>query len=166
MWNLLEDVTLFDRPAGEDGEYDAHVHLAQMVSLLGDPPDELIKRERNYRHHHLRTPVMSPRSKECKTMNEFWGGAFFDDDSKYYDSLSENSGRTYVLLDRIFRKDLIRGGKKLTDTVTELAGDEKGTFLDLASGMLQWLPEKRKTAKELVQHPFFDSFYKDRERDV
>jgi hypothetical protein len=50
--------------------------------------------------------------------------------------------------------------------VTELAGDEKDTFLDLASGMLQWLPEKRKTAKELLQHPFSNSFYKDRERDV
>lgn len=79
---------------------------------------------------------MSLRGKECKTMNEFWGGPFFDDDSKYYDSLSENYRRTYVLLDRIFRKDLIRGGKKLTNTVTELAGDEKDTFLDLASSML------------------------------
>jgi serine/threonine-protein kinase SRPK3 len=87
MWNLLEDVTLFDRPAGEDGEYDAHVHLAQMVSLLGDPPEELIKRERIYREHQLRTPVMNPRSKECKTMNEFWGGPFFDDDSKSHDSI-------------------------------------------------------------------------------
>jgi serine/threonine-protein kinase SRPK3 len=36
MWNLLENVSLFHRPAGEDGEYDAHVHLAQMVTLLGD----------------------------------------------------------------------------------------------------------------------------------
>jgi len=36
MWNLLEDVSLF-RPAGDDGEYDAQVHLAQMVSILGDP---------------------------------------------------------------------------------------------------------------------------------
>jgi serine/threonine-protein kinase SRPK3 len=71
-----------------------------------------------------------------------------------------------VLLDEILRKDLIREGKRLTDTVTELAGDEKDTFLDFASGMLQWLPEKRKTAKELLQHTFFDSFYKDRQRDV
>lgn len=38
MWNLLEDISLFNRPAGEDGEYDAHVHLAQMVSVLGSPP--------------------------------------------------------------------------------------------------------------------------------
>lgn len=54
----------------------------------------------------------------------------------------------------------------MTDTVTELAGDEKDILLDFASGMLQCLPEKRKTAKELLRHPFFDSFYKDRERDT
>jgi len=47
MWNLLEDVSLF-KPAGDDGEYDAHVHLAQMVSILGDPPEEVIERERRY----------------------------------------------------------------------------------------------------------------------
>jgi serine/threonine-protein kinase SRPK3 len=76
MWNLLEDVTLFNRPAGEDGQYDAHVHLAQMVSLLGVPTEELIKREQNYRDHQLKTPIMNPRGKECKTMSEF-GGAFF-----------------------------------------------------------------------------------------
>lgn len=47
----MEDISLFNRPAGEDGEYDAHVHLAQMVSLLGDPPKELIERERFFRQH-------------------------------------------------------------------------------------------------------------------
>ncbi|KAF4949126.1 hypothetical protein FGADI_9130 [Fusarium gaditjirri] len=112
MWNLLEDISLFDRPAGKDGEYDAHVHLAQMVSLLGDPPEELIKRERIYHQN--------------------------------------------------FRSDLLGGGKALGDTVTGLNGDEKHTFLDFASSMLQWLPEKRKTAKELLQHPFFDPLCKDR----
>ena len=54
----------------------------------------------------------------------------------------------------------------MADTVTELAGDEKETFLDFASGMLEWLPEKRRTAKELLQHPFLDSFCKDRGRDA
>ncbi|KND93317.1 Serine/threonine-protein kinase SRPK [Tolypocladium ophioglossoides CBS 100239] len=146
MWNLLEDVSLFDRAAGEDGEYDAHVHLAQMVSLLGDPPEKLIKRERIYRKVQLGRLVVNPRGKECKTMNEFWGGPFFDDDNQ------------------ILRKNLLGRGKKLADTVTELAGDEKEEFLDFASSMLQWLPEKRKTAKELLQHSFFDSLYKFRDR--
>lgn len=83
MWNLLEDINLFGRPAGEDGEYDAHVHLAQMVSLLGDPPEELITRERLFRKEELRTPILNHRgNKTCKSMNEYWGGPFFDDDSE------------------------------------------------------------------------------------
>ncbi|KID83605.1 protein kinase domain protein [Metarhizium guizhouense ARSEF 977] len=138
MWNLMEGISLFDRPAGEDGEYDAHVHLAQMVSLLGEPDEELIKRERFFRNYRLEKPVVNSRGKACKTMNEFWGGPFFND---------ENNLR---------RTDLVQG-KRLADTVTELVGDEKDVFLDFASGMLQWIPENRKTARELLQHPIFHS---------
>ncbi|KAI0103705.1 kinase domain protein [Nemania sp. FL0031] len=146
LWNLLEDVTLFERPAGEDGGYDAHVHLAKMTSLLGRPPEALITRERIYRSHKLPKPIVNPKGKVCKNMNEFWGGPFFDDDNQ------------------IIRRDLIERGKALADTVTQLAGNEKDMFLDFAGGMLQWMPEKRKTAKQLLAHPFLDSFYKDRAR--
>jgi serine/threonine-protein kinase SRPK3 len=146
MWNLLEDISLFDRPAGEDGEYDAHVHLAQMVRLLGDPPETVVKRERIYRKLQLGgKSVVNQQGKACKTMNEFWGGPFFDEQGQ------------------ILRKDLVRGGRRLAETVTELHGDEKEAFLDLASSMLEWLPEKRKTTKDLLQHPFFDSL---RERPI
>ncbi|RMZ75142.1 hypothetical protein DV738_g5643, partial [Chaetothyriales sp. CBS 135597] len=83
MWNFLEDVSLFDRPAGED--------------------------------------------------------------------------------DKILRTDLVHG-RKLADTITALAGDEKDVFLDFAFGMLQWLPDKRKTARELLQHPIFNSLNERRAR--
>ncbi|KID93619.1 protein kinase domain protein, partial [Metarhizium majus ARSEF 297] len=106
MWNLMEDVSLFDRPAGEDGVYDAHVHLAQMVSLLGEPDEELIKRERFFRNYRLEKPVINSRGKEYKNMNEFWGGPFFNDENN------------------ILRTDLV-DGRKLSDTITELVGDEK-----------------------------------------
>lgn len=82
MWNLLEDISPFDRLGDEDGEYDSHIHLAQMVSLLGDPPQELIKREQFFRQHQLKTPVLDRHGKECKSMNEFWGGPFFDSNGK------------------------------------------------------------------------------------
>ena len=65
------------------------------------------------------------------------------------------------MADHIFRKDLVRG-KSLADTVTVMTGEEKEEFLDFASGMLQWLPEKRKTARELLHHPMFDSLNKSR----
>ncbi|KID94346.1 protein kinase domain protein, partial [Metarhizium majus ARSEF 297] len=139
MWNLLEDTSLFNRPAGEDGEYDAHVHLAQMVSTLGNPPEALVQRERMCRKAKLGKIIISQKGKECETMNEFWGGPFFDQDGC------------------IIRKDLVEEGKKLSDMVNELVGEEKEQFLDFAACMLQWLPEKRKTAKELLKHPFLDS---------
>lgn len=61
-------------------------------------------------------------------------------------------------------KDLTVQTRRLGDTATELLGDEKDVFVDFASSMLQWVPEKRKTAKELLQHRFFDSLKKERER--
>lgn len=66
-------------------------------------------------------------------------------------------------VDNILRTDLV-DGRKLADTITELVGDEKEVFLDFASGMLQWLPDKRKTARELLQHPIFNSLNKKRTR--
>ncbi|KAJ8130917.1 hypothetical protein O1611_g2714 [Lasiodiplodia mahajangana] len=146
LWNLLEDLSLFGQPAGEDGEYDPHVHLAKMISLLGYPPNDLITREKLYRHHKLSTPMINPRGKECTNMNEFWGGPFFDANNQ------------------IIRRDLLGEEKVLADTVTQFVGIEKDLFLDLAGSMIQWMPEKRKTAKDLLKHPFFDSFYKDRAR--
>lgn len=163
MWNLLEDVSLFDRPAGDDGEYDAHVHLAQMMSLLGDPPQKVVDKEREFRKHKLKEPITNPHGKECNTMNEFWGGPFFDDDGKQKNG--QHVANADDATDHVLKKHLIRKGMGLCNKLTELSGAEKETFLDFASGMLQWQPEKRKTARELMQHPFFDSFYQDRERD-
>ncbi len=54
----------------------------------------------------------------------------------------------------------MKSDKKLADTVTRLTGDEKEAFLDLASHILQWLPEKRKTARELMEYPFFEKLHK------
>lgn len=69
-----------------------------------------------------------------------------------------------LVADAIHRTDLIQEGRSLDDTITELTGDEKQLFLDFARNMLQWLPEDRKTARELLSHPFFYSVYQDRDR--
>ncbi|KAI1124798.1 kinase domain protein [Nemania abortiva] len=145
MWDLLENTSLFGRPAGEDSEYDAHVHLARMVSMLGPPPEKLICRERMYRNAEISLPVYNSRGERFTNMNKYWGGPFFTDDNQ------------------IYRTELIKEGRELSDTVTELAGQEKEVFIDFARNMLQWLPEDRPTAQDLLQHAFFDSLYKDRD---
>ncbi|KAG6157327.1 hypothetical protein E4U26_005130 [Claviceps purpurea] len=134
IWNL-GNTHLFENPIGDDGEYDAHVHLAQMVTLFGEPPPLLLKRELLCRENKLDGVILNPKGKECKTMNEYWGGPFFDEEGC------------------MIRKELIKE-RKDPDFWEELAEKDLDQFLDFAAGMIRWLPENRKTAAELLQHPF------------
>jgi hypothetical protein len=47
-------------------------------------------------------------------------------------------------------KDLIPTDVRLEDTILSLEGEDKLLFLDFVRRMLQWLPEDRTTAKELI----------------
>ncbi|KAG6108854.1 hypothetical protein E4U14_003457 [Claviceps sp. LM454 group G7] len=70
-------------------------------------------------------------------MNEYWGGPFFDDEG------------------RMIRKDLIKEWKGFPDFLNELTEKDRSQFLDLNNNMMGWVPETRKTAAELLEHPFF-----------
>lgn len=48
-------------------------------------------------------------------------------------------------------KELIPSDVNLADSITSLEGEDKRLFLEFVSKMLQWLPEDRKTARELLQ---------------
>jgi len=49
---------------------------------------------------------------------------------------------------------LIPRDLRFAETVTLFQGEEKQQFLDFVSRMLQWQPEKRSTAKDLLEDPF------------
>jgi len=51
-------------------------------------------------------------------------------------------------------KDLIPAAFNLGDSVSTLEGKDKDEFLNFVRKMLQWLPEKRKSAKELLEDPW------------
>lgn len=55
--------------------------------------------------------------------------------------------------DKFLYNDLILS-RKLEDTLPSLDEEEKLNFLDFVKGMLAWIPTERKTAKELMEHPF------------
>lgn len=86
-----------------------------MVSLLGDLPEELIEREKFFRNRQLKKPLINPRGKECKTMNEFWGGPFFEDVSKLeYHVITNHRGQVsgltcYVLQSEFSIRTLLEG---------------------------------------------------------
>jgi len=49
---------------------------------------------------------------------------------------------------------LIPQDLRISETVTVFQREEKQQFLDFVSKILQWQPEKRSTAKDLLEHPF------------
>jgi hypothetical protein len=50
--------------------------------------------------------------------------------------------------------DMVPEGISLEDLVTTVDGEEKQMFLDFAKKMLCWLPQDRKSAKELLNDPW------------
>lgn len=52
------------------------------------------------------------------------------------------------------QQELIPANVNLADSVTALEGEDKRLFLKFVSKMLQWLPEDRSTAKELLEDPW------------
>lgn len=80
--------------------------------------------------------MLNSESKLYQTAREYYKGPFFNSEGEF------------------MHKDLIPIGVKLEDSVFSLEREDKRLFLDFIKKMLQWLPEVRKTAKELLEDPW------------
>lgn len=70
-----------------------------------------------------------------------------------------------VSISNFLHKDLIPY-RNLADTLPRLDEQERENFLAFAKMMLAWLPEEKKTARELMDHPFLrQNFSKARDRE-
>ncbi|KAJ9303084.1 hypothetical protein DTO271G3_458 [Paecilomyces variotii] len=135
LWDMIGGRELFQHIHDQQGRYDAKLHIAEMVALLGPPPPEIIQRYQYMREYSWPEPIRREDGRVCETAEEYFGGPFFDDNGRF------------------LYEDLIPD-RKLDDTVPFLEGDEREAFLDLAKGMLVWHPSMRKTAAELARHAF------------
>lgn len=146
MWDLLENRHLFDAVDPENGEMSATHYVAEMVAYLGLPPPEYIHRSET----------------TAKVFDKH--GEFF------YFLIPLSLQRTYsFFLDDLRLKSLISGQWKNAGGVaipslsldssitTAFDGERKRLFLEFIKSMLQWLPEKRKTASELLRDPWLNA---------
>ena len=58
-----------------------------------------------------------------------------------------------------FLHDNLIPTRKLEDTIPSLPTVEREAFLSFVRQMLAWLPEERKTARELMDHPFLNNWF-------
>jgi hypothetical protein len=122
IWHIFEGGHLFSGRDPEHAAYRSRAHLAEMVALLGPPPPGLLARGRR-------------------------AGEFFDPGTGAF--------RAGIPLPAVARSLEDR-----ETTLAEAAGEpgeqqqeqqeDRAAFLRLMRKMLQWEPEKRSTARELV----------------
>ncbi|KAL8861012.1 MAG: hypothetical protein Q9178_002525 [Gyalolechia marmorata] len=136
IWNLMENKDLFRHIRSSQGTYDPRAHLAEMIALLGPPPETLIDREMKWSEVKWSHAVPNAEGELCQTAREYYGGPFFNSEGEF------------------LYQDVIPSNFNLSGSVLSLKGEDKQLFLDFVSHMLRWLPEERKTAKELLEHPW------------
>ncbi|KAE8366750.1 CMGC protein kinase [Aspergillus caelatus] len=135
LWDLIEGKELFSQVYDEEGQYQAKAHLAEMIALLGPPPQEVIARYRSLLEYEWPQPMATVDDSVYDSSNQFFGGPFFDSDGKFlYNNLVPD--------------------RNLDDTLPSLEKKERENFLSFVRLMLAWHPEERKTARELLEHPF------------
>lgn len=90
----------------------------------------------------------------CHKAYQYYKGPFFDDEGIICNAkLSIAVPCLCSSTGKFLHSDLIPSDLNFEDTITALEGEEKRDFLDfVVNNMLCWLPEKRKTAKELLKH--------------
>ncbi|GFF73137.1 SRSF protein kinase 3 [Aspergillus lentulus] len=135
LWNILGSKELFQQVHDTNGQYDAKSHLAEMIALLGPPPGVLLAMSKAMSERNWPQPVTNDAGKLCNNAQEFFDGPFFNAEDK-------------------FRHNELIPSRSLEDTIRFLEEKDREAFLSFARQMLTWLPEKRKTARELMDHPF------------
>ncbi|KZF23536.1 kinase domain protein [Xylona heveae TC161] len=134
-WDIIEHTALFRNVHDTQGRYDAKTHLAEMIALLGPPPKEFLAKSGAMAQYKWPDALEDDAGELCSNAREFFGGPFFDEEGQF------------------LYTDLVPA-RRLEDTIPSLAEKERVAFLSFISHMLTWLPEDRKTARELMEHPF------------
>lgn len=79
LWDMIEGKELFRHIHDQEGRYDARLHIAEMIALLGPPPPEVIQRYQYMREYSWPKPVRREDGRVCETAEEYFCGPFFDE---------------------------------------------------------------------------------------
>lgn len=125
-----------------------------MIALLGPLPKVLLARSKAMSERNWPQLVTNNAGEHCNNAEGFFGGSFFNAEGglttiPYVSTLHTNSAQDE------FRYSELLPSRSLEDIASFLEEKGREAFLSFFRQMLAWLPEKRKTARELIDHPFF-----------
>ena len=84
LWDMIDGKELFQHIHNQQGYYDAKLHIAEMIALLGPPPPEIIQRYQSMKEYLWPQPVKREDGRVCKTAEEYFCGPFFDKNGIYH----------------------------------------------------------------------------------
>ncbi|KAI5466765.1 kinase-like domain-containing protein [Mariannaea sp. PMI_226] len=140
VWDLLTGRTLFcnNQQAGEP--YSAARHIAEMIGVLGPVPDALLSKEKKMRHWTWMPEALNGQGKLCNTVVDYFGGPFFSDDGMF------------------LHQELVAKARRWEDEAPECIPEhERAMFFQFMRKMLQWQPEARPKAAELMNDPWLNT---------
>lgn len=81
---------------------------------------------------------------------------FYDADGKYIPADKSNRILFWLIhnIDKLKNPDIVRQDFNLENSITKIDGENKKMFLKFVDRMLQWDPEERSTAGELLDDPW------------
>lgn len=144
---------MFQQVHDTNGQYDAKSHLAEMIALLGPPPKAFIAKSKAMSECNWPQPITNDAGELCNNAQEFFGGPFFNAEGGLRTTSYGNTWHTNSVQDEFRNSELIPS-RSLEDTAPFFEEQDREAFLSFVRQMLTWLPEKRKTARELMDHPF------------
>lgn len=102
--------------------------------------------------HHWPHAVSNVSCILCRNAREYFGGPFFDGEGWLLNS-QRCSSFPLTCLGKFLHAALVPS-RSLEGTIPSLEKEERESFLSFIRGMLTWLPEERKAARQLMGHPF------------
>jgi serine/threonine protein kinase len=121
-----------------------------MIALLGPPPKVLLAKSKVMSERNWPRPATNDAGELCNNAQEFFDGPFFNTEG----GLTTISYVNTNSVQDEFRYGELIPSRSLDDTAPFLEENDLEAFLSFVRQMLTWLPEKRKTARELMDHPF------------
>jgi hypothetical protein len=74
LWDMIDGKELFRHIHDQEGRYDARLHIAETIALLGPPPPEVIQRYQYMREYSWPKPVKREDGRVCETAEEYFVG--------------------------------------------------------------------------------------------